>query len=162
MRELWSYCNLHFSAPRQNLTRYCEAPGAVCVEVTGAMGWIPLNRRIEELRDRLAVDPVAVRRDVAELLAETRPGKRIRPSGRLHLFGLAIAANRKLGDLEAADQTAAEGSMIVTRSPTANADFLLHFGALRLAQLSSGRDATSGQPRRTDHAAGAGETGAVS
>ncbi|MCP3999188.1 MAG: hypothetical protein GY722_29600 [bacterium] len=98
------------------------------------MGWDSINRRTEELKDRLAADPEAVRRDVDELLADARPGRRINPSGRLRLVGLAIAAGRKLGDLEAADQTAAEGSMIVTKSPAANADFLLHLGALRLAQ----------------------------
>ncbi len=106
----------------------------VCVEVTGVMGWIPLDRQIEELRDRLAVDPVAVRREVAELLAETRPGRRLRPSGRLRLLGLAVAADRKRGLLDEADRTAAEGSMIATRSPVANADFLLNITALRLAQ----------------------------
>ncbi len=98
------------------------------------MGWAPINRRIEELRDHLAIEPAAVRRDVAELLAETSREKRISPSGRLRLVGLAVAAGRKLGDLEVADRTAAEGAMISTRSPVANADFLLHLGALRLAQ----------------------------
>ena len=104
------------------------------------MGWAPINRRIEELRDGLAADPAAVRRDVAELLAEARPDRRLNPSGRLRLVGLAVAAGRKLGDLEAADLTAAKGSIIATRSPVANADFLLHLGALRLAQHQA-RDA---------------------
>ena len=95
---------------------------------------MPLDPRIEELRDRLAVDPEAVRHDVTELLAETKPGRKLSPSGRLRILGLAVAAVRKLGDLEEADRIAAEGSMIVTRSPVANADFLLNVGALRLAQ----------------------------
>ena len=131
---MWSCCNLRFSAPRQNLTRYCEAPGAACVEVTGVMGWVPLDRQIEQLRDRLAVDPAAVRREVAELLDETAPSRRLSPSWRLRILGLAIAANRKLGDLEEADRLAADGSMIVSRSPVAHADFLLNITALRLAQ----------------------------
>ena len=98
------------------------------------MGWAPINQRIEQLRDRLAVDPGAVRREVAKLLAETRPNRRVSPSGRLRLLGLVVAAGRKQGDLEAADRTAAEGSMISTRSPVANADFLNHVAALRIVQ----------------------------
>lgn len=98
------------------------------------MGWVPINRRIEDLRDGLAVDPATVRDEVVEILDETTPARRVSPSARLRLVGLAVAAGRKLGDLEAADQIAAEGSMIATRSPVANADFLLHVAALRIVQ----------------------------
>ena len=102
------------------------------------MGWVPFDRRVEVLRDRLATNPVGVQLEVAQLLDEGRSGdqppQRLRPSDRLRLSGLVIAANRKLGEIDAAEARAAEGAMITTSSPVANAEFLLQVGVLRIVQ----------------------------
>jgi hypothetical protein len=99
------------------------------------MGWVPVDPQIEELRDGLAANPDAVRREVAELLAAAGVRDwRLRPADRLRLLGLVVAAGRKLGDLEGAEAAAFEGSMIATRSPVANADFLNHVAPLRIVQ----------------------------
>jgi hypothetical protein len=100
-----------------------------------SMGWGPVDPRIEKLRSGLADDPAAVRREVANLLAEARArDRRLRPADRLRLLGLVVAAGRKLGDLDSAEAAAIEGSMIATRSRVANADFLNHLAALRIVQ----------------------------
>ncbi len=102
------------------------------------MGWVPFDRRIEELRDRLAANPANVQLEVSRLLhhgtSGDRPNERLRPSGRLRLLGLAVAAGRKLGELDSADAAAAEGLVITTPSTVANAEFLLQVGALRIVQ----------------------------
>ncbi len=53
------------------------------------------------------------------------------------MAGLAVVANQRLGDLDVAAAAAAEGSMIATRSPLANADFWLHVASLRIVQQRS-------------------------
>ncbi|MCP3956678.1 MAG: hypothetical protein GY719_02380 [bacterium] len=86
----------------------------------------------------MASSPVAVRLEVLQLLdeggPEDRPVDRLRPSHRLRLLGLLVAAGRKLGELDRAEAAAAEGSRVVTSSTVANAEFLLQLGALRIVQ----------------------------
>lgn len=99
------------------------------------MGWLPIDRLIEALRDRLAADPAGVRHEVSRLLEDGAGSTgRMRPSSRLRLLGLVVAASWELGELARAETAAAEGLKISTRSAVANADFLLQVGVLRIVQ----------------------------
>ena len=109
----------------------------------GSMGWRPIEPRIETLRDDLATDPAGVRLRVLEILennpkAGGRPAVRLRPSDRLRLLGLVVAADRKLGELGAGETAATAGLKIRTTSPVAQADFLLQLGAFRMDQGRGG------------------------
>lgn len=144
MRWYLSCGNLLSRPLPEGLTRDCEAPGGPCRVCSGGyrvVGWTPFDRRVEELRNRLADSPASVQLEVWQLLSDTgagdRPTQRLRPSDRLRLLGLAVAAGRKLGELDAADATAAEGLRITTPSTVANAEFLLQVGALRIVQERS-------------------------
>jgi hypothetical protein len=91
------------------------------------------------LRDSLATDPAGVRQQICGILeddrsSEDRPAARLRPSDRLRLLGLLVAAGRKLGEFSWVEAAAAEGSRITTSSPVAQADFLLQMGAFRMDQ----------------------------
>ena len=95
------------------------------------MGWSPVERHIEDLRDRLAANPAGVRE---EILAFLRRGQKLRPSDRMRLWGLVVSAGKKLGEFEAADEAAMAGLAIGSTSAVANADFLLQLGILRMAE----------------------------
>lgn len=104
------------------------------------MGWTPIERHIEGFRDRLAADPAGIREEIQTLL---RQEPSLRPSDRMRLLGLVVAAGKKLDEFDAADEAALAGLAIGSTSAVANADFLLQLGILRMVERRPGEALTA-------------------